>query len=232
MTELRDLTDAATAADPRAGLRAVRALGRLLEHLERTQVDRARAAGWSWQEIADVLGVSRQAVHKKHARRDRSPGMFERFTRNARAVVVGAQEVAHRHGAPEVRPAHLLESLASTDGILAMQVLADLGAPGDEVRRVVRGLGSRYSDVLDAEDAEALRLLGIDLDDVIRRIDQRPERRPRTDPARDTSGSPARARRSSSCRCARRSSSGTASSAPSTSCSASCGRATARPWRP
>ena len=59
----------ATASDPRAGLRAVRALGRLLEHLERTQVDRARAAGWSWQEIADVLEVSRQAVHKKHARR-------------------------------------------------------------------------------------------------------------------------------------------------------------------
>jgi DNA-directed RNA polymerase specialized sigma24 family protein len=69
MTELRELTDAATAADPRAGLRAVRALGRLLEHLERTQVDQARAAGWSWQEIAEVLGVSRQAVHKKHARR-------------------------------------------------------------------------------------------------------------------------------------------------------------------
>jgi ATP-dependent Clp protease ATP-binding subunit ClpA len=98
--------------------------------------------------------------------------MFERFTRNARVVVIGAQEVAHRHGATEVRPAHLLESLASKDGTLAMQVLAGLGAPGDEVRRVVRGFGSQYSGVLDAEDAEALRLLGIDLDDVIRRIDQ------------------------------------------------------------
>jgi predicted DNA-binding protein YlxM (UPF0122 family) len=32
-------------------------------------VRRARALGWSWQEIADVLGVSRQAVHKKHGRR-------------------------------------------------------------------------------------------------------------------------------------------------------------------
>jgi ATP-dependent Clp protease ATP-binding subunit ClpA len=98
--------------------------------------------------------------------------MFERFTRNARAVVIGAQEVAHRHGATEVRPAHLLESLASREGTLATQVLADLGAPADEVRRVVRGFGSQYSGVLDAEDAEALRLLGIDLDDVIRRIDQ------------------------------------------------------------
>ena len=53
-----------------------------------------------------------------------------------------------------------------------MQVLAELGAPGDEVRRVVRGLGSRYSDGLDAEDAEALKLLGIDLDEVISRIDR------------------------------------------------------------
>lgn len=69
MTDLAELTTAATEADPRAGLRAVRALRRLLEHLERTQVARARAAGWSWQEIAEVLGVSRQAVHKKHARR-------------------------------------------------------------------------------------------------------------------------------------------------------------------
>ncbi|MGO8891369.1 MAG: sigma factor-like helix-turn-helix DNA-binding protein, partial [Streptosporangiaceae bacterium] len=34
-------------------------------------VDNARAHGWSWQEIAEILGVSRQAVHKKHARRAR-----------------------------------------------------------------------------------------------------------------------------------------------------------------
>ena len=41
---------------------------RLVEHLEESQVRRARALGWSWQEIAEVLGVSRQAVHKKHGR--------------------------------------------------------------------------------------------------------------------------------------------------------------------
>jgi DNA-directed RNA polymerase specialized sigma24 family protein len=69
MSDLAALTTAATESDPKVGLRAVRALGRLLEHLERTQVDRARAAGWSWQEIAEVLEVSKQAVHKKHARR-------------------------------------------------------------------------------------------------------------------------------------------------------------------
>jgi ATP-dependent Clp protease ATP-binding subunit ClpA len=53
-----------------------------------------------------------------------------------------------------------------------MRVLADLGAPGEEVRRVVRGLNTRYSGALDADDAEALKLLGIDLDDVISRIDR------------------------------------------------------------
>ncbi len=51
------------------GLRAVAALRELLERLEALNVDNARAKGWSWQDIAGALGVSRQAVHKKHAAR-------------------------------------------------------------------------------------------------------------------------------------------------------------------
>ena len=68
LTDMTDLASAAADADPRTGLRAVRALRRLLEQLEESQVHRARELGWSWQEIADVLGVSRQAVHRKHGR--------------------------------------------------------------------------------------------------------------------------------------------------------------------
>ena len=68
MTNESDLATAASAADPRTGLRAVRALRRLLEELERTQVRRARRAGWSWQDIGEALEVSRQAVHKKYGR--------------------------------------------------------------------------------------------------------------------------------------------------------------------
>ncbi|MER6926762.1 HTH domain-containing protein [Streptomyces spiralis] len=49
-------------------MRAVAALRRLLEQLESVQVRNARNQGWSWQEIANELGVSRQAVHKKHGR--------------------------------------------------------------------------------------------------------------------------------------------------------------------
>ncbi|MGD3112052.1 helix-turn-helix domain-containing protein [Streptomyces sp. YGL11-2] len=69
MTEATDLAARASDPDPRAGLRAVAALRRLLEQLEAVQVRSARVKGWSWQEIATELGVSRQAVHKKHGRR-------------------------------------------------------------------------------------------------------------------------------------------------------------------
>jgi DNA-directed RNA polymerase specialized sigma24 family protein len=62
-------TTAVASPDPRVGLRAVAALRQLLEQLEALQVDSARAKGWSWREIAEILGVSRQAVHKKHAAR-------------------------------------------------------------------------------------------------------------------------------------------------------------------
>ena len=67
MTEATDLAAAAGSADPKVGLRAVVALRRLLEGLEHLQVTNARRKGWSWQEIADALEVTRQGVHKKHA---------------------------------------------------------------------------------------------------------------------------------------------------------------------
>lgn len=68
MSEATQLAGAAGDRDPRVGLRAVAALRTLLERLEAVQVRNARMQGWSWQEIATELGVSRQAVHKKHGR--------------------------------------------------------------------------------------------------------------------------------------------------------------------
>jgi DNA invertase Pin-like site-specific DNA recombinase len=66
--DLAATVHAATDVDPAAGLRAVAALRRLTDELERQQVQRARNTGWSWQQIGDALGISRQAVHKKHRR--------------------------------------------------------------------------------------------------------------------------------------------------------------------
>jgi hypothetical protein len=64
-----DLAGDATAADPHVGLPAVAALRRLLEQLEAVQVDNARAHGWRWSDIADAMGTSKQAVHRKHSPR-------------------------------------------------------------------------------------------------------------------------------------------------------------------
>lgn len=58
--------------DSREGLEAVVALRQMLEALEAAQVENAFVAGWSWAQIAEVLGVSKQAVHKKHAKRIRA----------------------------------------------------------------------------------------------------------------------------------------------------------------
>ena len=57
----------AVGSDVAKGLRAALALRRLAEELETMQVASARRAGWSWQDIADALAVSKQAVHKKYA---------------------------------------------------------------------------------------------------------------------------------------------------------------------
>ena len=64
-----ELAERAASDDPEMGLRAVAALRVLTDRLETLQVDNARAAGWSWQDIAQRLGVSKQTVHRKHARR-------------------------------------------------------------------------------------------------------------------------------------------------------------------
>ena len=68
MDEATDLAEATTSKDPAVGLAAVASLRALLERLEELQVGNARAHGWTWQQIAAALGVSKQAVHKKHGR--------------------------------------------------------------------------------------------------------------------------------------------------------------------
>ena len=52
--------------DPLSALAAVAELQREVSRAEATVVRRARVTGASWADIARVLGVSRQAVHKKY----------------------------------------------------------------------------------------------------------------------------------------------------------------------
>ena len=69
MNPSRVVKVASDTTDPRAGLRAVTALRTLTNTLELRQVEAALRAGMTWQQIADALGVTRQAAHKKFAKR-------------------------------------------------------------------------------------------------------------------------------------------------------------------
>ncbi len=62
------IAEGAASDDPEVGLRAVAALRTLAERLELLQVQNARDRGWSWQDIASRLGVTKQTVHRKYGR--------------------------------------------------------------------------------------------------------------------------------------------------------------------
>jgi hypothetical protein len=66
--DLDDISSALNSEDPAMGLRAVLALRRLAEQVEANQVAAARRQGWSWQQIGDVLGITRQSVHAKYGK--------------------------------------------------------------------------------------------------------------------------------------------------------------------
>jgi DNA-directed RNA polymerase specialized sigma24 family protein len=66
--DITQVEQAVRGADLDTGLRAAARLRRLAEQLEAEQVAAARRAGWSWQDIAARLGVTKQTVHRKYHR--------------------------------------------------------------------------------------------------------------------------------------------------------------------
>ena len=64
--DIDELTVSLSSDDPAIGLRASLALHRLAERVEAVHVAAAREEGWSWQQIGDALGVTRQSVHTKY----------------------------------------------------------------------------------------------------------------------------------------------------------------------
>jgi predicted transcriptional regulator len=73
MVEPTEVVAQTASDDPEVGLRAVASLRALLEAVEQLQVNRARELGWSWQQIAALLGISKQAVHQKYGKGERRP---------------------------------------------------------------------------------------------------------------------------------------------------------------
>ncbi|MYM67410.1 helix-turn-helix domain-containing protein [Pseudoduganella sp. FT55W] len=64
MTDLHHLK---IPTEPGDAMAAALALRELADQVERKAVRQALADGWTWAQIAEALGVSKQAAHKKHA---------------------------------------------------------------------------------------------------------------------------------------------------------------------
>ncbi|MFD8432325.1 Clp protease N-terminal domain-containing protein [Streptomyces coelicoflavus] len=98
--------------------------------------------------------------------------MFERFTKDARAVVQGAVEHAEEARAGTVEPEHLLLALLDREGSRASFALAALGVDEhrDAVRRELREVRRRAG--LSQAETEALAGLGIDVSEIVARVEE------------------------------------------------------------
>jgi ATP-dependent Clp protease ATP-binding subunit ClpA len=98
--------------------------------------------------------------------------MFEHFTDRARGTVVLAQEEARGLHHNHIGTEHLLLGLLRERTSVGRKALDRLGVRLDDVRsEVVRVVGERPPAALGDRDAEALRAIGIDLDEVRRRVE-------------------------------------------------------------
>ncbi|MFF0345350.1 Clp protease N-terminal domain-containing protein [Kribbella sp. NPDC004875] len=100
-------------------------------------VDRARGAGKSWVEISSVLGVSKQAAHKRFADSWTARPAFERYTRRARVVVQAAADIARARHHGFVGTEHLLLGLYKEPESVATKVLVKHGITEESALRAV-----------------------------------------------------------------------------------------------
>jgi ATP-dependent Clp protease ATP-binding subunit ClpA len=104
--------------------------------------------------------------------------MFERFTHAARAAVVGAQAEASDLQQSPVGTQHVLLAMVADDSGPIASLLRGYGIDEVYVRdEIIRRVGTAASDTdplpdADAEDAAALKAIGIDLDAVRRAIEE------------------------------------------------------------
>jgi ATP-dependent Clp protease ATP-binding subunit ClpA len=103
--------------------------------------------------------------------------MFERFTDKARKVVSLALAKAKEQGDDQIRLVHMLYGLAAADGVAASALTA-LGVDAAAVEReIVRASGALPGSMSSRDeatdgDAEALAAIGIDLDEIRRRVEE------------------------------------------------------------
>lgn len=141
--------------DPADALQALTALRARLDDLERLHVVDMLQRGASWSEIAQTLGITRQAAHHRYRHLPRpnsgttaspaspaSPASAEvqriLVTTTARGTVRLAREEAAAQGAEAVGTEHLLLALTLTAPEPVARVLADVGIDEHALRTTLQ----------------------------------------------------------------------------------------------
>src|SRR5918912_2652585 len=97
--------------------------------------------------------------------------MFERLTPAARRSVVVAQEEARGLRSATIGPEHVLLGVLADGAGTARDLLTRAGLTANRARDDLRRLAGEPSLLSDA-DAAALRTIGIDVDEVLRRVEE------------------------------------------------------------
>ncbi len=170
------MRSAGRASNPEKGLAAVAALRHELEALERHHVATAVAQGWSWSRVAEGLGVSKQAAHKKHARmaraltstdpREAVPGTDRvAVTAEARQAVRCGRDEARAVGMTTVGTEHLLLGvLRAGPNSAPARALAEEGVTLDGARACLAPTLTEEDQAVSAtsrDTAEAARATGV-----------------------------------------------------------------------
>jgi hypothetical protein len=118
----------------------------------------ARRQGRSWTEISSVLGVSKQAAHKKFSAAQLArqlfaagPKNFERFTDRARRTVAAAIEAAQGLGHPYIGTEHMLLGQFAEPDAVAAKVLAAHGITSETVRERIVAVTPAGTPLTDTE---------------------------------------------------------------------------------
>jgi ATP-dependent Clp protease ATP-binding subunit ClpA len=170
------LRKASRASTPEKALPAIAALRQELEALERHHVGSAVAEGWSWSRVAERLGVSKQAAHKKHSATVRALTVTdprEAVPGNKRVVVTAEARNAVRLGREEARAVgmgvvgteHLLLGVLRTDPhSAAVCALTDEGITIELARKCLEPTHAEEDEAVSEASrrtAEAARATGV-----------------------------------------------------------------------
>lgn len=178
LDDLKREADALAASDdPIAHLQAAVAVARrvsaLGDHLIDHYVDGARAAGCSWAQVGDALGVSRQAAQQRQrgwlgrlTGAAKGGSLFRRFTADARSTVTDAQRIAHQLHHGHIGPEHVLLGVVGQHDSVAVAALTELGVSREMVEaalepRMAAGTASGRGHVAFSPDAKKVLELAL-----------------------------------------------------------------------